>query len=118
MSQAHYRRCSWFIEPWECPDIVVAVLTVRGQRGLPWRPMCKTHLDAWLDWADGDGLGPMRPEPAHIEWTWDAGTRTCPIHHWPAVLCEGWSDEHRTLIKRGTDSYSDLARRLLTEHRA
>lgn len=105
MSQAHYfGTCSWFVDPYACTDDVVALLHVPMGRGSPMRPVCKTHLDVWLDWSDGDLLGPMEPEPLKIDWVWDAGTRICLLHHWPDVLCAGWTDEHKRLVSALTTS--------------
>lgn len=108
MSQAHYVLCA--TNPAHGP----AVAAVRHPSSFKDWPVCKLCLDAVLDRCDDH----PEHEPSRLRWAWDAGTRWCPIHRWSAVLCEGWSEDEHHLFRRGTDSYSDLARRLTTEHRA
>jgi len=125
MSQAHYAQCAWISYTGADHGDAVARMTLRNGKIVV---VCKGCLDTWLDFLDRMSLGEsVRLEPRSIEWLWDAGTRTCPLHHWPDVLCADWGIEHaamirglwsdgarRTLVKRGAESYGDLARRLLS----
>lgn len=56
-------------------------------------------MDSLLDSADELDNPFRHEEPLSIEWLWDAGTRTCPLHHWPDVLCRDLGDEHAALIR-------------------
>jgi hypothetical protein len=98
MSQAHYVICSHD----ECTVPAVAELTY------PYSTLrvCTEHLNHILELADVDGMkfrkngGPwFDAEPLALVWTWDAGTRTCPLHHWPDVVCRDWSAEHAAMIR-------------------
>lgn len=94
MSQAHYVLCdhlgSHLGELAQPP----AVAAVRRPDGTDWR-LCLPCLNLTLDVCD------LRSElePVYLVWTYDAGTRTCPLHHWPDVVCRDWSAEHAALIR-------------------
>jgi hypothetical protein len=120
MSQAHYVRCGWSAYKGAEHGIAVANVTDHAHRVVP---VCVGCLDTWLDFIDNTY---PRLEPLRIEWVYDAGTRTCPLHHWPDVVCADWGAEHaamlramwpappeRTLVRRGLEPYGDLACRLL-----
>lgn len=98
MSQAHYRVCTWFIPEFQCHEAVVASLHSGSRFGNPIRPVCLQHLNAWLDECDSD-FWAARPEPLAIMWVWDAGTRTCPLHHWPDAVCADWATEHAAMLR-------------------
>jgi hypothetical protein len=100
MSQAHYVRCS--VKP--CANEAIARLTFFRRYAA--RPInaCKEHLDRMLTLMDEGAWG----EALTLTWVWDAGTRECVLHQWPAVLCEGWSEEHRALRRRGLFASSDV----------
>jgi hypothetical protein len=60
--------------------------------------MCQYHLDTLLNSVDSEN--PFRhAEPTKIEWVYDAGTRHCPLHHWPDVLCSDWGPEHAAMLR-------------------
>jgi hypothetical protein len=57
--------------------------------------MCLGCLDKALDLYDRFPIF----EPTKLEWIWDAGTRTCPLHHWPDVVCADWGAEHAAMLR-------------------
>jgi hypothetical protein len=83
----------------QCTDAAVAVMHMPyflGNR----LPMCLAHMIEFFDRRDALEGNPFRhEEPTRLEWLWDAGTRTCPLHHWPDVVCRDWSAEHAALIR-------------------
>lgn len=91
MSQAHYTTCRSADWRGECGAAAVALVWLAPSVV---SPRCVEHLNDLLDFRDMTRL----PEPLKIEWVWDAGTRTCLLHHWPDVLCAGWTDEHKRLV--------------------
>lgn len=112
MSQAHYVRCGHMAPAFnvgleyahhvQCVDAAVVVMHMPYVLGNRFT-MCVRHMIEFFDRMDA--LGEHDPsrhsEPTKIEWVWDAGTRECVLHQWPAVLCEGWTEEHRALRRRG-----------------
>lgn len=95
MSQAHYVLCDRVGEHLGA-TIQPAVAVVRSPRGQDFW-LCLTCLNKVLDWCDD------RPEtePVMITWVWGPDERCCVLHGWSAVLCEGWTAEHRALRARG-----------------
>lgn len=98
MSQAHYVRCT------VCPSSAIATIWYAVRRPRP-IPLCFRHLNRALDLADLADRHPRWSEPVKIEWAYDAGTRSCPLHHWPDVLCQDWAVEHAAMIRALTAPY-------------
>lgn len=101
MSQAHYSTCVWGADVVGSHGPgVPAVARVAWRIGwddehggsVHWA-LCRACLDDQLDKADRGAVF----EPVAIEWVYDAGTRFCPVHHWPAELCSDWTHNRRTL---------------------
>lgn len=107
MSQAHNRCGSHRSMPQdECAGAICRWTCQNGNQ----ITLCKVSLDYWCEFADDD----EDLEPTKIEWIWDAGTRMCWVHNWPAVLCEGWYDEHQALIEKLAAPYLAHERAQLT----
>lgn len=122
MSQAHYVRCGHTTPAFSADSLsyahdvqcsIEAVAVVHMPYFLsPKYPMCVKHMIQFFDKRDADEIAgnPFRhSEPTRLEWVWDAGTRECVLHGWPAVLCEGWTEEHRALRRRGLFAASPTA---------
>lgn len=93
MSQAHYLRCDQqqFHDSNETAPVVASI---RSPRGVDWN-LCRDCLDSILDRCDDQ----PEAEPLYLVWAWDAGTRSCPLHHWPDVLCQDWAVEHAAMLR-------------------
>jgi hypothetical protein len=95
MSQAHYVLCdNQAVHPPYAGPIPPAVAAVRHPNGTDWC-FCLDCLNETLDHADAF----PNFEPLYLVWAWDAGTRSCPLHHWPDVLCRDWAAEHAAMIR-------------------
>lgn len=96
MSQAHYTQCAWIKYDGVLHSAVLAQLTLASGTDIV---VCRTCVDDLLDFADRMRTPTLDLEPRRMEWLWDAGTRMCPLHHWPDALCADWSTEHAALIR-------------------
>lgn len=118
MSQAHFLRCCWrFGEHLECGAPAIAHIRRNTGFRIVESPACADCLNRYLDLVDGRSDGGYWwtfPEPLAITWLWDAGTRTCPLHHWPDVLCRDWSAEHAALAIKAAQGFADALRSLTT----
>lgn len=93
MSQAHYTRCGWLAYKDAEHGEAVAYVTNHVGRVVP---VCVGCLNSWLNFVDNTY---PRLEPIALEWVYDAGTRQCPLHHWPDVLCADWGLEHAAMLR-------------------
>lgn len=115
MSQAHYVRCghmtpapTWMLREIglvgdaQCDASAVVVMHMPYFLGMDKPPMCLRHMIEFFDRRDEEEQegNPFRhAEPHRLEWVYDAGTRMCPLHHWPDVVCADWGREHAALLR-------------------
>lgn len=112
MSQAHYVRCGHMTPSpdsnrFENRDILCSTPAVVIMH-MPYflgneLPACLKHMTKFFDHLDDEEQkgNPFRhEEPTRLVWVYDAGTRVCPLHHWPDVVCADWGREHAAMIRQ------------------